>query len=66
MAVIDPLEINIISGTGGEEWLYVPDFPSNPDKGSHTVTFSSVIYIEKSDFKEVSSNFRFSRKSADR
>lgn len=31
----------------------VPDFPANEAKGSHMVPFTSTIFIEQSDFKEV-------------
>lgn len=31
----------------------VPDFPANESKGSHTVPFTSTIFIEQSDFREV-------------
>lgn len=31
----------------------VPDFPANEARGSHTVPFTSTIFIEQSDFREV-------------
>jgi hypothetical protein len=33
--------------------LTVPNFPADEARGSHTIPFDSVIYIEKSDFTEV-------------
>lgn len=33
--------------------IRVPDFPANEAKGSHTVPFTSTIFIEQSDFREV-------------
>lgn len=33
--------------------LDVPDFPAEPERGSHTVSFTEVIYIERDDFREV-------------
>ena len=32
--------------------LEVPDFPREPDRGSHTVPLKSLLYIERSDFME--------------
>jgi glutaminyl-tRNA synthetase len=47
------LKVNIIRGcSAGSKMISVPDFPDDPDKGSHSVQFSSVIYIERNDFKE--------------
>jgi hypothetical protein len=36
----------------GVKMLTVPNFPSDPKKGTHTIPFSGVIYIERSDFRE--------------
>ncbi len=38
--------------------ISVPNFPSNPNLGTHTVSFDRVIYIEQTDFREVSSGRR--------
>lgn len=34
--------------------VQVPDFPANEAKGSHVVPFTSTVFIEQSDFREVS------------
>ena len=55
MAVLDPLKVTITnfpSDHPGE--ITVPDFPSDESKGSHKIPFNNVIYIERSDFREVS------------
>jgi glutaminyl-tRNA synthetase len=52
MAVLDPLKVTITNWTEGVKILNVPDFPNDPKKGTHTVPFSNVIYIERSDFRE--------------
>jgi len=54
MVALEPLKIII---TNFDELnkpcsLSVPDFPSDPDKGWHNVKFSSVLYIESSDFSQ--------------
>jgi len=33
--------------------LDVPNFPQDPSKGNHEISFGKTIYIEQSDFKEV-------------
>lgn len=33
--------------------ITVPDFPTNPERGSHSISFDRVVYIEQSDFKEI-------------
>lgn len=52
MVVLEPLKVNIVNLKKNQK-ITVPDFPDNPDKGSHEVTLSATIYIERSDFKEV-------------
>lgn len=34
--------------------VLVPNFPADESRGFHKVPFQSVVYIEESDFKEVS------------
>ncbi|XP_022187342.2 probable glutamine--tRNA ligase [Nilaparvata lugens] len=51
MVVLKPIKVNIKSGEYPSS-VNVPDFPSDPSKGSHTVSFSKVVYIEDSDFSE--------------
>jgi len=52
MVVLNPLKVTILNYDGPTS-LEVPDFPKNPELGSHTVTMGSVIYIDRSDFNEV-------------
>lgn len=53
MVVLRPLKINIKKGGIKKRKISVPDFPDTPEKGSHEIAFSDVIYIEKDDFMEV-------------
>lgn len=54
MAVLEPLKVTITNlPAGSPTSVPVPDFPANEAKGSHTVPFSKVLYIEQSDFREV-------------
>lgn len=53
LVVLEPLKITIINFPFKEaQSIAVPNFPSNPEKGSHSVAFDQVVYIERSDFKE--------------
>ena len=49
MVVLEPLKVNIRNFAFLNKIIAVPDFPDNPEKGSHNITFSPTIYIEKSD-----------------
>ena len=55
MVVLEPLKVNIRNFAFLNKMISVPDFPDNPEKGSHEITFSPTIYIEKSDLN-VSAN----------
>jgi len=50
MVVLDPIKITITNHTG-DRVIEVPDFPNDPEKGSHNVQFSSTIYIDRSDYR---------------
>lgn len=53
MAVLDPLKViitNFPSDCPNE--ISVPDFPADEKKGSHKIAFTSIIYIEQTDFRE--------------
>lgn len=55
MVILDPLKITITNfPKENSKQVNVPDFPNEPEKGSHSVTFNKTIYIEASDFKEES------------
>ena len=55
MVVLNPLKVTILNYTGPTS-IEVPDFPKNPELGSHQVTLGSVIFIDHSDFSEVRKN----------
>lgn len=53
MVVLEPLKVNITNFVAGMSYeIEVPDFPDNPEKGSHKITFGQCLYIERSDFKD--------------
>ncbi|XP_050422809.1 probable glutamine--tRNA ligase [Adelges cooleyi] len=54
MVVQEPLKITIrnFDELKKPNLISVPDFPNDPDKGSHTVELTSVLYIESTDFSE--------------
>lgn len=55
LVVLEPLKVtisNFISDKAVK--LTVPDFPGQPDcKSTHEIVFDRIVYIERSDFKEV-------------
>jgi len=53
MVVLRPLKVNIKKGGITKRKLSIPDFPDNPEKGSHEIAFSDSVFIEKDDFMEV-------------
>lgn len=59
MVVLEPIKIRIenfktcMSSTDAVVEVEVPNFPSDPSLGNHKVPISEIIYIDKSDFKEV-------------
>ena len=55
MVVLDPVRITITNFPGDTPIsVSVPDFPNELERGQHIITFDEVVYIEASDFKEVS------------
>lgn len=50
MVVLDPLKVTIINLDKVEN-VEIPDFPTEPEKGSHKIKFSNSLFIERSDFK---------------
>lgn len=52
LVVLEPLKITISNYPhAGPVELQVPNFPQNPEQGTHKITLDRVIYIERSDFK---------------
>ncbi|VVC89147.1 unnamed protein product, partial [Leptidea sinapis] len=54
MVVLDPLKVTITNLKDTQMSVSVPDFPNEPEKGSHNVVLGPELYIEASDFKEQS------------
>ncbi|KAI4471534.1 glutamine-trna ligase [Holotrichia oblita] len=55
MVILEPLKIIIENyPRDGPITIPVPNFPSQPELGSHDVVLDKIIYIEKTDFMEVS------------
>ncbi|CAH1783319.1 unnamed protein product, partial [Owenia fusiformis] len=52
MAVLEPLRVLLNNFPEGEIQLDVPNFPADESKGSHKVPFSTLLFIEQSDFRE--------------
>lgn len=54
MVVLEPLKV-VIENYPHKEGIKVPvpNFPSQPELGSHDVTLDQIVYIEKTDFMEV-------------
>lgn len=55
MAVLEPLKLTI---DNWDEFSFstsvsVPDYPAEPERGSHSVDFHRVLYIDRSDFREI-------------
>ena len=54
MVVLHPLKVTITNFPADHcGSVTVPNFPADEKKGTHTVPFQQVIYIEKEDFNEV-------------
>uniref|UniRef100_A0A8C5H8G4 Glutamine--tRNA ligase n=1 Tax=Gouania willdenowi TaxID=441366 RepID=A0A8C5H8G4_GOUWI len=54
MAVLEPLKVTITNLPDDfKAGVQVPNFPANEAKGSHTVSFTRIVFIEQGDFREV-------------
>lgn len=54
MVVIDPIKVTIANFTDQlPTKIDVADFPSDPNKGQHSIAFDEIVYIEAADFREV-------------
>ncbi|XP_072757333.1 probable glutamine--tRNA ligase [Anoplolepis gracilipes] len=54
MVVLEPIKLTIRNFSHEKSIkLTVPDFPNEPEKGHHEITFNEILYIEASDFKEI-------------
>jgi len=53
MVVVDPIKVVITNYPEGKtETFTVPNHPKNDSMGTHTITFSRVVYIDSADFRE--------------
>ncbi|XP_055594275.1 probable glutamine--tRNA ligase [Uranotaenia lowii] len=53
LVVLEPLKVTLKNFPYTEPFeITVPDFPSEPEKASHSIWLDKVIFIEKSDFSE--------------
>ncbi|XP_046996818.1 probable glutamine--tRNA ligase [Schistocerca americana] len=53
MVVLEPLKVKILNFPYSESTqVTVPNFPSEPDRGSHFVPFDKEVFIERSDYRE--------------
>lgn len=59
MLVLDPIPVHIDLPEDFEEELEVPLFPKSPEKGSRRIPFTRIVYIDRSDFREVDSKDYF-------
>lgn len=54
MVVLAPLKVTILNYPfDGPTTIEVPDFPKDPSRGMHKVVLDRVVYIDRSDFREV-------------
>ena len=51
MVVTQPLKVSVVGEGGARRAITVPNFPSEPERGSHDVTFQSPFYIERDDWR---------------
>nr|KAF6475850.1 hypothetical protein HJG63_016232 [Rousettus aegyptiacus] len=53
MAVLEPLQVTITNFPAVKSLdIQVPNFPADETKGFHQVPFGSIVFIERTDFKE--------------
>jgi glutaminyl-tRNA synthetase len=52
MVVLDPVKVTISNWNGGVEKFEIFDFPKHPEKGAHSISLSSTVFIERSDFRK--------------
>ena len=51
MVVTQPLKVSVVGEGGARRAITVPNFPSEPERGSHDVTFQSPFFIERDDWR---------------
>ena len=55
MVVLDPIRVDISNvPSDAPARLTVPNIPGSSEAGTHDIAFSSTIYIDAQDFREVS------------
>lgn len=51
--VLEPLKVTLINFPNKSPIeIIAPDFPNEPERGSHKIQFDHIVYIEQTDFKE--------------
>ena len=67
MAILEPLRLRLLNLPAEKRGitLEVPDFPSEPERGTHSIAFDDIIYIERSDFREANTEKRYRRLTLD-
>ncbi|XP_018342396.1 PREDICTED: probable glutamine--tRNA ligase [Trachymyrmex septentrionalis] len=54
MVVLEPIKLTIKNFPQEKAIkLTAPDFPNEPERGHHEITFDEIVYIEATDFKEI-------------
>ncbi|KOB76445.1 Uncharacterized protein OBRU01_02082 [Operophtera brumata] len=67
LGAVDPTMLDAYNFPGDKPvQVTVPDFPNEPEKGSHSVVFNKVLYIEATDFKETPEKGATSTDTADK
>lgn len=51
MVVTQPIKVTVVGREPAKEQIRVPDFPSEPERGEHSVAFQSPFYIERDDWR---------------
>jgi len=67
MAVIEPIKVKIMNLPDDKKnfELEVPDFPANPERGTHKIHFDEIVYIEENDFRESNAEKGYRRLTRD-
>ncbi|XP_011874554.1 PREDICTED: probable glutamine--tRNA ligase isoform X2 [Vollenhovia emeryi] len=54
MVVLEPIKLTVKNFPQENAIkLTAPDFPNDPERGHHEITFDEIVYIEATDFKEI-------------
>ncbi|XP_014664996.1 PREDICTED: probable glutamine--tRNA ligase [Priapulus caudatus] len=53
MAVLNPLKVTLVDLPFDSQEVDVPEFPNEPNRGTHKTVFARTLYVEESDYREV-------------